>query len=382
MVGAMATPISDLEDALARNDLPAARALFDQLAGSGVRLPWMKLAQAAYRAGDAEAEGWALGSLLREDRADVAGLAAMAELQRRQGDSRAASDWYRLLIATASGLPGGPPPQLQPILARAAQFLDETARSYTEHFVAALRDQGIEGGSASPRIRHALDLLTGQASLYLQQPSMFYFPGLPQRAFYEREEFAWVPAFEAKTGAIRAELEALIGSGDEGFAPYVAAAPGRPAPNNPLLDDPSWGACHVLKNGAPVAGISDRCPATMAALAAAPQPVIPNRSPMALFSRLRPGTHIKPHHGMLNTRLICHLPLIVPEGCALRAGAETRPWVPGQMILFDDSFEHEAWNRGESDRVVLLFEVWKPEIDSDEREILARLFAAIDLYED
>src|SRR3546814_6464409 len=66
------------------------------------------------------------------------------------------------------------------------------------------------------------------------------------------------------------------------------------------------------------------CPAALAALELAPQPVIPGRAPIALFSRLTPGTHIQPHHGMLNTRLICHLPLIVPDGCALRVGAETR----------------------------------------------------------
>ena len=50
------------------------------------------------------------------------------------------------------------------------------------------------------------------------------------------------------------------------------------------------------------------------------------------------------------------------------------------MLIFDDSFEHEAWNRGDATRVILLFEIWRPEIDLDEREALARLFQAIDLF--
>jgi aspartyl/asparaginyl beta-hydroxylase (cupin superfamily) len=118
----------------------------------------------------------------------------------------------------------------------------------------------------------------------------------------------------------------------------------------------------------------------MDALALAPIPVIAGRSPMALWSLLKPGTHIQPHHGLLNTRLICHLPLITPSGCALRVGAETREWRCGEMLLFDDSIEHEAWNRSADTRVVLLFEVWRPEIDVEERDALTLLFQAIDVF--
>src|SRR3546814_9730732 len=78
---------------------------------------------------------------------------------------------------------------------------------------------------------------------------------------------------------------------------------------------------------------------------------------------------------MLNTQLICHLPLIVPDGCGLRVGAETRNWREGELLIFDDSFEHEAWNRGTSDRTILLFEIWRPDIDADEREQLTRIFS-------
>ena len=146
-----------------------------------------------------------------------------------------------------------------------------------------------------------------------------------------------------------------------------------------MLGDPRWGAYYFWQSGAVVEPHAARGQATMAALALAPMPVIAGRSPIALYSLLKPGTHIAPHHGMLNTRLICHLPLIVPEGCALRVGPETRSWVEGQALIFDDSFEHEAWNRGAGTRIVLLFEIWRPEIGEAERAELVHLFESIDL---
>ncbi len=211
---------------------------------------------------------------------------------------------------------------------------------------------------------------------------MFYFPGLAQRAFFDRSEFDWVPEVETATAAIRDELQALLNDPGEHFSPYVAANPDRPPPNNPLLDKPDWGAAWLWRSGEIASGMDRLCPQTLAALARAPQPVIPGRAPIALFSRLKPGTHIAPHHGLLNTRLICHLPLVVPDGCGIRVGAETRAWREGELMIFDDSFEHEAWNRGTSDRTVLLFEIWRPDIDADEREQLTMLFSAIDAYDD
>ncbi len=74
-----------------------------------------------------------------------------------------------------------------------------------------------------------------------------------------------------------------------------------------------------------------------------------------------------------------HIPLIAPPDCALRVGSETRAWEDGKALIFDDSFEHEAWNRSDRTRIILLFEIWRPEIGPAEREELTLLFEAIDL---
>ena len=354
--------------ALRRGDAAQALASLNAMADP----PPMLLAQACNRTGDAEGEAAALRLILADDPRNLPALLAMGQISLRRADERAATGWFRTALAQAAAT--GAPPQLQPLLAQAQAALAQSSRRYEDHLTAAIADL-----PALPRIALATDLLLGKRDLYLQQPSMFYFPGLPQRAFYERAEFGWIAPMEAMTDAIVAEL-AAVRAGAPDFAPYVQTPADRPAPNNPLRDDPRWGAFHFWQSGAPVAENAARCPAVMAALAHAPMPVIAGRSPMALWSMLKPGTHIAPHNGLLNTRLICHLPLIVPDDCALRVGAETRCWTPGEMLIFDDSVEHEAWNRSAHTRVILLFEIWRPEIGAEEREALTRLFHAIDQF--
>ncbi|QNO26862.1 aspartyl/asparaginyl beta-hydroxylase domain-containing protein [Sphingopyxis sp. OPL5] len=340
---------------------------------------WLEQARAAHRRGDDAGESAALDAAIRADRANIAAILAMAELKRRLSDDRAAGSFYRLALGTAAQA-RSVPPTLHPGLQRAEIFLAATEQAFADHLLGQLRGAGIDAAGATPRVAEALRMLAGDQPLYLQQPSMFYFPGLTQRPFFDRADFGWVPAVEAATNAIRAELQALIAGTADRFGPYVTASPDRPPPNNPLLDKADWGAAWLWKDGEIAEGMDMLCPEALAALAQAPQPVIPGRAPLALFSRLKPGTHIQPHHGMLNTRLICHLPLIVPDGCGLRVGAETRAWREGELTIFDDSFEHEAWNRGTSDRTVMLFEIWRPDIDADERDQLTRIFSAIDSY--
>lgn len=340
---------------------------------------WLDQLRDAQRRGDTAGESAALTIAIRSDRGNIGAILAMAELQRRLADDRAAATFYRLALGTAANA-GSVPMTLHAGLERAEQFLIASERAFADHLLGQLRSAGIDAATATPRVAEALRMLAGEQQVYLQQPSMFYFPGLAQRPFFDRADFDWVPALEAATADIRSELLALIDHRSDRFGPYVTASPDRPPPNNPLLDKPDWGAAWLWKDGAVADGMELLCPAALAALELAPQPVIPARAPLALFSRLTPGTHIQPHHGMLNTRLICHLPLIVPDGCALRVGPETRQWREGELTIFDDSFEHEAWNRGTSDRTILLFEIWRPDINADERAQLTRIFSAIDTY--
>lgn len=364
--------------ALRRGDAARAHALLSAIGDD--RRAAFPLAFACHALGDITAAQAALQRLLGVQPNHIPALIMMGDLTAPT-DQRGAAAYYQAALANASLQRDALPQELQTDLQRAADFIAASSRDYEDFLQARLGASGIQLGKAHQRVQHAIDLLTGKSEIFVQRPSSFYFPGLPQIAFFERSEFDWLPALEAATPEIQAELHAAMAA-DGDFPAYVQTPSNRPPPPNPLRDDPSWGAFHLLRSGEPVVGNADRCPATLAALAAAPMPRIPNRAPMALFSLLKPGTHITPHHGMLNTRLIVHLPLIAPPGCALRVGAETRAWSAAEALIFDDSIDHEAWNRSDRTRVVLLFEIWRPEITPPEREALTVLFGAVGAFVD
>lgn len=342
--------------------------------------PWFLLAQACQMSGDMAGQQDALTRLLAAEPRHLGGLLLMAALKAAQGDSRAASSFYTTALAVADHAPDQVPQAMIPLLQQGQRFIQQAQGEYAAFLQERLQGQGIAPGAVSPRVDMALDLLLGRRQLYVQEPTSFYFPGLPQRQFYESAEFEWAAAFEAQAPVMQAELEALLAHQQGDFSPYVQTRADRPAAANPLRDDPSWGAHYLWEGGEIIADHAARAPVTMAALATAPMPVIAARSPMALYSLLRPGTHIRPHNGMLNTRLICHLPLITNADCAIRVGNETRQWQPGRLLIFDDSIEHEAWNRGQATRIILLFEIWRPEIGTDERAALTAIFEAITAY--
>ena len=366
--------------ALQRGDAAGARATLDRMETQGRGTPQGRLwlAQACVTLGDVAAAHRTLERVIADEPGNLWAYILRGDIYARDGDDRAAVSWYQGALQHAQRL-GQLPPELQAALVRANSYVRQAADRFAGHLAEQLTAAGVGATLRQPRFAEALDLLAGRAEVQLQQPTSFYYPRLPQRPWFEREEFEWVPALEAAAPAIRAELEAVL-KAETGIAPYVVADPDRPAKRHSLLGDPRWSALHLWQSGVPVPENAERCPATMAALAALPLPRIADRSPMALFSVLRPGTHIPPHHGMLNTRLICHLPLIVPTGCRLRVGNETRAVEAGRMMIFDDSMEHEAWNDGDATRVVLLFEIWRPELDAGEQAGLTALFNAIGGY--
>lgn len=363
-------------EALGRGDGRAALTILEPLA-QGDMQPWLLIAQAAMLTGDHDRAEGALDEILAREPRHLAAMILKGDCRVAAKDSRAATSYYAAALQLAPP-PAQTTPALRAALERAAAAQASLATQFEDDLRSALNQAGHKGGS--PRIAEALDILTGRKEIYIQQPTSFFFPGLPQIQFYEREAFDWAFAIEAQTAAIRDELLAVMAAEDDGFRPYVESEPGRPAKQNRMVGDTRWSAYYLWQNGEPVADHAARCPATMAAFEHAPIPHINKRSPMALFSRLEPGMHILPHTGFLNTRLICHLPLIVPDGCRFRVGNEERQWEEGKLLIFDDSIEHEAWNEGSETRVVLLFEIWRPEISEEDRAALSILFEYIAAY--
>lgn len=369
---ARATIAEGLEALAARDHARAAALLREAAAAADAEFPWLALGNAELALGQLDAAEAAIERQLERAPREIGALLLKGYLREAASDPRAATTFYRAALNQVAA-DGATPPGLHVLAARAERFNRSAAAEFEAHLIGEL------GGDLSPAMAEAIDLLTGKRQLYLQQPGVFYFPGLPQRRFWEPAEFAWFTPMLELIPAMQAELAEVL-RGEEGFTPYVERTRHRPAPNNPLLESQDWGAFHFWRDGAVVEASAARCPATMAALSHAPMPQIPGRSPNAHWSRLRPGAHIAPHNGMLNTRLICHLPVLTAPGCTLRVGNETRKWLDGVPLVFDDSIEHEARNAGPQQRVVLLFEIWRPEIGEADRAAISRVFEAIGAY--
>jgi aspartyl/asparaginyl beta-hydroxylase (cupin superfamily) len=297
-----------------------------------------------------------------------------------RSDARAAMSFYQAALQAARNSPFADA-QTMARLRGAQEFIQRRAGEFQQSLDRAVADFRPEVAAANIRLTHALEMLKGQREIYPSQPSVFYYPYLAQRQFFEREDFDWVPEVEAATPVIREELLALVNEGAD-FRPYVEDDPNRPRRDfHGLNESRSWTALYLWRDGKLIEENARRCPRTIEALSKVPFSGIGSRTPAVLFSRLEPGAHIPPHHGMLNCRLICHLPLIVPKGCWLRVGNETREWEEGKLLIFDDSIEHEAKNPSGELRIILLFDIWRPELTEEERQGISAIFDAIDTFQ-
>ena len=363
---------------LRNGDAAGARKMLEQAAASGRAdaSVWLALAQARGVLKDAPGRLAALDQVLKLEPRNLRAILMKADHFAEAGDVRTATMFYAGALRAA---PRGAqiPPDLQRGLQHAQAALDRFAREYEGFIRAHLARSGFAEAQAPARFSRAVDILVGKRQLYPQQPRYFLYPELAQAQFFAREAFPFLDALEAAHADIRAELDAVLSNQ---FAPYVEIDPRRPEnTQRGLAGNPNWSAYYMIKEGAPGPG-AVTCPKAMAAAAAAPLCQIPGRAPGVLFSRLAPGATIPPHTGMLNTRLICHLPLVVPPGCEFRVGNEQYPWVEGKAWVFDDTIEHEAWNRSDRDRTILIFDIWRPDISEDERAAIIALCAAVDAY--
>jgi len=341
---------------------------------------WVNLAQAEARRGNPDAALAALDEALAIEPRLLPALLLKAVNLEERGDVHGAGDIYQAALTVAPPF-DQVPRELRPLIQRGQGALGRLQSARNIFFRDRLAEiyRGLAGAKAD-RFAQSVDVLLGKKSIYRQQPHNFYFPGLPEAQFYDRDDFDWLKGVEASTDLLRAEFEA-VWRDDHGFSPYVEYPPGAPVDQWAELNHSlRWSVFHILRSGAEVAGNADRCPNTLAAVQAAPSPELANRSPNAMFSLLQPHTRIPPHMGETNVRLVVHIPLIVPQQTGFRVGNDTRPWRVGEAFVFNDTIEHEAWNDSDQIRVVLIFDIWHPGLSMDERQLVARLMTLRDEF--
>jgi aspartate beta-hydroxylase len=340
-------------------------------------LAWQTLSVASGRAGDAAGELQAIEQALAVDAYYLPALLAKAGWIERHGKPAIAA------IAFANALKVAPPEShwpdfLRPQLQHARSVVRTNSERYSTFL--AQRLARVEAGltaTEAERWRESASIMAGLSRPYHADCNQLHVPRLPAIPFYDRAQFGWAKALEDKTDLIRGELFNALKTQQGDFQPYIAYRPGDPVNQwKELNHSTRWSTYHLWRGGAPVDEHLQRCPETAKALEAVDMAEIGGLCPNAMFSALAPHTHIPPHHGETNARLVVHLPLIVPDGCTYRVGFERRQWKVGELLIFDDTLEHEARNDSDELRVVLIFDIWNPLLSVNERSVVQAMTAA------
>ncbi|MEV8480101.1 aspartyl/asparaginyl beta-hydroxylase domain-containing protein [Streptomyces sp. NPDC051173] len=207
----------------------------------------------------------------------------------------------------------------------------------------------------------------------LQAGAKWIMPGISQTPWhdpYGHPEIAPVArAFEANHVAIKRELEAAWVAGrNTEFSPY----------EHYLTRQENWQALYLFRDGMPVPASRAVVPTAFDVLnehAVETGKLCPLLE--SHFSTLLPGASVSPHCDLWNFSINLHLAVDIPEGCGITVAGETRGWEEGACLLFDYSFEHEAWNKGTGTRTCLLVDLWHPETTVPEREALVAVITEI-----
>lgn len=312
----------------------------------------------------------------------------LGALFSQQGQSLKAAEHFHLCFSLSPELEKLPSTPNAP--AQMVESVHQALKLLRQHFIRLhlkilSAQEARAGKEALRRIRDCIDIQHGRKKPVfaddMQRPGAVYVPGIPPQPWFERNKIDGIHELEKAAIPIREEFLALLNDDEAGFLPYVRQGPGVPAAMQNLAGKSDWSSYHLYKDGERLQEHCERCPETVTAVDRMPMPRCKGNAPEVFFSVLKPGAHIKPHYGVANTKLAIHLALIVPEDCALRCGSETRGWNEGQCIIFDDSFEHEAWNRSDSLRAVLILEAWNPYLSDTEKTALTLLCNAISDWE-
>jgi len=229
-----------------------------------------------------------------------------------------------------------------------------------------LRAERFFGAAAVARVREVALRVTGRlpaahANDSWQRPNIFC-PGITAKPWYDTTELAEAVVLEQYAEIIKCEFENSLRQGVSHVSPHSQQF---------LVSQGQWSDIN-LKLGTRMGPFAQYFPQTLQLLQS-----FGRLGEMALFSVLGPHSHIKAHCGPWNLRLTIHLGLAIPEHAFIRVGAEVRRWQMGRCLIFDDSFEHEVWNRGARPRVVLIVDVWHRDLTAVEISVLNEISSVI-----
>ena len=367
-------------------DASAARSYLESAIAKDDKNPslWLNLAS-AFRSLNLPAEEMnALERVLALEPRHLFALLQKGSLLEREGKPKAAAQVFHNALVT---IPPGTqlPESLRPAIQRAMNSVRENLSALETFLAGRLQGTRAQHGAAPvERFDHSLAAFVGRSRIYHPEPSFFHFAKLPALEFYPRNDFPWLDDIEAGTAEIRSEFERVMAEDAGKLEPYIAYPDGVPLDQwKELNHSRRWSAFFLWRDGKAVPEHQERCPKTVELLKRMPLADVPGYAPTAFFSILDARSHIPAHSGVTNTRLIVHLPLVIPGRCRFRVGSQTREWQTGRAWVFDDTMEHEAWNDSEVPRAILIFDIWNHLMSAAECDLVRTAVAGIgDYYRD
>lgn len=236
-------------------------------------------------------------------------------------------------------------------------YTEQAARRYFSHLIDAWNFAGrYDEGHECARLAVQQGIWTDP----MQRPRE-YIRGLEAKPLHDPADFWFIPYLEENYPKIRAEVEAVLAA---------AGGPGGGSVYNTDPDDRTlarqgtWDQAFLFRDGDWQEEIRALFPVTAGVVAGIPEATTLNPGVVS-FSRVEAGTHLAAHCGASNALLRVHMGIDVPEGLTLRVGEEHTTWREGRCLIFDDSYEHEVWHRGDRDRIVLILDVLHPQLNGD-----------------
>ena len=154
------------------------------------------------------------------------------------------------------------------------------------------------------------------------------------------------------------------------------------------LHSGNWDWHSYVLNGTRNERFRERCPKTAEVIDTLEKEGLLFGTPFGFcfFSTLHGNSSIQAHSGPMNLRLRMHLPLVVPPkkvdaesqsrpATGIRVGDQMREWSEGKAMILDDSYVHEVWNNTNSPRVLLLLDLWHPDVRMEERQKISNMFS-------
>lgn len=226
-----------------------------------------------------------------------------------------------------------------------------------------------EGGAALARWHEYLQMISQPGALMrsdpMVQPTILpMMPGLSSVPWRDASQIAATKILESSLEVFRRELSQFNASQ---FVRYPAS----------IIANGRWTVLPLFVFGEDATALlysGNVFPETIRLIKSCPD--VCTDLPLAdfIFSAHSPGTHLSAHCSWDPFRLRLHLGVKVPPKCRIRVGRETREWAEGKVLAFHDSHEHETWNDSDRDRIVLIVDLWHPDLTLAERRAILACF--------